>query len=1040
MSKNKKYAFIMGALMCISLMALDIGYSPATLTMNNAPGYEWNVDNGDQLLFLVETDYGLGPSIEPLGFEVTASGQDNMYGQWMDWINFTKIEFNLQSETMELGDDILQLRTDTDFGGEGAVQLAMYPGFVWFFAAPIMPVKDTDQTMNLTYWGGMFTNLTYGEPGSQINSWGGSFNLTEFEVDGNTLELYNSTTGHYCNMTYYNNGTLEMAEILVPMQMDIPRLINQTITRTFDASDIHPIDETDFQYPAWNSLIYDSHMEGEQMGQPFEMNEIISLNITTDQLVGGFPNYNDFSVYHEVNASEYIWNPVWFTWDRVNPDIDPSAIGVGNDYQKNIWANNEEIHSNMLYQPGTTGNDLNDTYGFLFIDYLSFYDTINIGADWLEYSNTSDNAFIYIEVFANGTTYNYTSYDPDAEGQQLQQYIYSGNSTMDKTNLTDSLVYNANVGDLLVYQFTNGTDYEYGKYNITSIAYGEGEEMGSISPAILVDASFSNWTAGTPGIWTPDNDPMNDEHNTNIGAQNEEKLIMVEGPWPLVFATGTTGQFYNDSFGPTFASYIEFDVFQVGPTSWNGSRALTDEWTNITWNADGIVTYLSYNITEPGETTNINLTASLVTVNRAPVFSVVPGASTSFEKNTTGHSISWTATDTTIYTATWQLLLNSTEIDSNVWSSGTPIPFVVDDYSPGSYNLTLVVNDGWEVIKNSIILDVTNALPDINGPATQSYPPASTGNTITWTITDSSYNLSAAYTIYRNSSYIKSDAWTSGTPIIQNVDGLAEGDYNYTIMVTDGYGVNSSSMCVLTVTPNIVPAITHPADVGYIIGATGNSISWTLTDTTTSSPTYTILRDGTIVVSPVAWTSGSPINYVIDGLAPGNYNITIIALDGIGLQVSDEVIVTVTNVNPTITAPADITYLAGATGNSISWTATDATVSSPTYSITRNGTIVVNATAWTSGTAIVYSVDGLSVGNYAIQITVLDGLGGSNTDSVIVTVTAAASTNTTTNSTSSSTTTGGGELPSDGIPGYPVSFLILASVSALLIFRKKFRS
>jgi parallel beta-helix repeat protein len=441
-------------------------------------------------------------------------------------------------------------------------------------------------------------------------------------------------------------------------------------------------------------------------------------------------------------------------------------------------------------------------------------------------------------------------------------------------------------------------------------------------------------------------------------------------------------------------------------------------------------------------------------MNVDPVFSVVPGVSTSYEQNQTGNDLSWTVTDGTIYSATWIALLNGSNGDSGTWTSGTPITFDLDDLEIGFYNITLVIDDGWDIVENYTILEITNGDPIANGPSTQAYIPTTTGNTITWTIDDISYNNSAVYTVYRNGTYNGSGVWTHNTPFAYNVDGLVEGDYNYTIVVTDGYGANDTATCILSVIPNVAPTITHPADTGYIAGATGNSLSWTVTDLTTSTPTYTILRNGSVDVTPTAWTTGTPINYVIDGLAPGNYNITIISLDGLGMNVSDEVIVTVTNTNPAITAPADVSYVVGATGNSINWTVTDANVNSPTYTIERNGTVVKTATAWATGVAIVFSIDGLAAGSYSIVIKIVDGYGGTVQDTVIVTVTAPTSTTTTTTTTTtatpttnttsstSSSTTAGGESPVDGgIDGYnvPLTLGIMSIVAIFLVKSKKKR-
>ena len=51
-----------------------------------------------------------------------------------------------------------------------------------------------------------------------------------------------------------------------------------------------------------------------------------------------------------------------------------------------------------------------------------------------------------------------------------------------------------------------------------------------------------------------------------------------------------------------------------------------------------------------------------------------------------------------------------------------------------------------------------------------------------------------------------------------------------------------------------------------------------------------------IVVGPITWTSGDPINYDIpDGFAPGNYTFTITITDDNGNSASGTITVTITS-------------------------------------------------------------------------------------------------------------------------------------------------
>ncbi|HME53510.1 MAG TPA: PQQ-binding-like beta-propeller repeat protein [Candidatus Lokiarchaeia archaeon] len=90
---------------------------------------------------------------------------------------------------------------------------------------------------------------------------------------------------------------------------------------------------------------------------------------------------------------------------------------------------------------------------------------------------------------------------------------------------------------------------------------------------------------------------------------------------------------------------------------------------------------------------------------------------------------------------------------------------------------------------------------------------------------------------------------------------------------------------------------------------------------------------------------------------------------------------------PSITHPSGITYTAGSTGHSISWTIMASILGTgiPGYTIYRNGTSVISS-SWISESPVTLSIDGLSAGIYNYTIVATDGLGSSASDTVIVTV------------------------------------------------------
>jgi plastocyanin len=179
-----------------------------------------------------------------------------------------------------------------------------------------------------------------------------------------------------------------------------------------------------------------------------------------------------------------------------------------------------------------------------------------------------------------------------------------------------------------------------------------------------------------------------------------------------------------------------------------------------------------------------------------------------------------------------------------------------------------------------------------------------------------------------------------------------------------------------------IPIIDSPSDVAYIEGMGGQSITWS--PSSDSPRDYTILKDG-IEVQTSPW-SGAAITYSIDGLTAGNYVFTCKVEDSFFQTTEDSVNVKVqaaTNITlPAINNPADITYIAGVAGHSVTWLTSG---SNPlTYKIYKDG-VVVKSDTWIPG-GITYSVDGLAEGTYVFKCEIIASGGALAYDEVVVTV------------------------------------------------------
>lgn len=111
----------------------------------------------------------------------------------------------------------------------------------------------------------------------------------------------------------------------------------------------------------------------------------------------------------------------------------------------------------------------------------------------------------------------------------------------------------------------------------------------------------------------------------------------------------------------------------------------------------------------------------------------------------------------------------------------------------------------WEIYASIYYLQnaLENAPPAHYGspPSNISYGLGESGNEIQWNFTDDTI-CNPTYTVYNNSIPIPEHTnkdWSSGVPIIVDVDGLAVGNYNFTIFVNDGCGEQAKDEVIVNV-------------------------------------------------------------------------------------------------------------------------------------------------------------------------------------------------------------------------------------------------
>ncbi len=255
-----------------------------------------------------------------------------------------------------------------------------------------------------------------------------------------------------------------------------------------------------------------------------------------------------------------------------------------------------------------------------------------------------------------------------------------------------------------------------------------------------------------------------------------------------------------------------------------------------------------------------------------------------------------------------------------------------------------------------------------------------TNNTVRWCTTYGIYlSNSDGSEVYYNTIAFNSINGYDNDPHNWD-DGVSEGnwwgDYTppppYSITAGGGGAVdNYPNLCAPT-----TPVIDQPMDLYYAEGSTGNELTW--------NPRDDELRDWTVKIDSQFWASGAwnfdDITVEVDGLPYGTHMLDIIVYDVDQNNVTDQVLIHVyDDTPPVLKSQQDTIAFEGATGQTITWSASD--LNPDSYVVRLNGEIDAEGT-WTD--EVTYSLDELVAGMYEVELTIYDL--DRNSDSDVVTV------------------------------------------------------
>lgn len=210
------------------------------------------------------------------------------------------------------------------------------------------------------------------------------------------------------------------------------------------------------------------------------------------------------------------------------------------------------------------------------------------------------------------------------------------------------------------------------------------------------------------------------------------------------------------------------------------------------------------------------------------------------------------------------------------------------------------------------------------------------------------------------------------------------------VLATDTWIAKDESTTVTLVNNTVnglssaLVSLVGPNDVSVDVSEDPVILQWVATtNPSNQSYLYAVFVDGELTLSG-NWTSGSPVSFNTANLTIGDHTIEIVFTELNGLNTSDIVQVTITElIPPVFTAVQSSVTVASGVSYMLMWNATD---SNPdTFSLIRNDTEVLFG-SWTSGNAIFFDVKSTPVGIWNFTMIFRDNLNNEISSSAIVNI------------------------------------------------------
>ncbi|MHA1577030.1 MAG: right-handed parallel beta-helix repeat-containing protein [Candidatus Thorarchaeota archaeon] len=543
-----------------------------------------------------------------------------------------------------------------------------------------------------------------------------------------------------------------------------------------------------------------------------------SSNTTiTNTLVYGYPDYETAGVY--LGDSDYFHVSSLETYDCY-----AGILITDSDYGYLLDSTFTRGEFG-IYTIATSHTQVVDNCRFLHTEDDAAYIA---GNSW----NVTNSYFYNITqygIYLLGGDYNYFA---DNYFEHCSRGIYVSGSSTDYGNITNNEIYSCYYGIYIssgdVWGIHNNTVLWSGEYGIylsgssaSEVYYNtiglSGSFNGMDTAAQYWDDTVNtgnSWSdyGGTPpyivGIWGA---------SDRYPSQYLPTSPVIDDPLDIYYAEGTTG---NEITWMVYDDYLKNYTVTIDGELWESDASPETSYAEITVNVDGFAygDHLLEMVVWDVDGNNVTTTLTIHVFDETPPEINTPPNIEAFVE-ATGQTITWAASD--LNPGDYSLLQDDVEVETGTWVTGN-ITVSVDGLDAGVYAFRMVVydldsNPASDTVLVLVIAD--DEAPTIDHPADITFVVGTTGNRIVWTPSDDN---PSSFEIGSNSSVYASGNW-AGSRIVLDLDGLAEGEHTFTILVYDGTGNSASDAVRVTVTAQATTTTDVPLDVGLILVVLGSA-------------------------------------------------------------------------------------------------------------------------------------------------------------------------------------------------------------------------